>query len=43
MPVTFFFPQPDAFVAHGRIHGFRLTSNWNALTMAEELWIEEEG
>ena len=42
MPVTFFFPRTDAWVAHRRIRGFRLNVPWNALALAEELWIEEE-
>lgn len=42
MPVTFLFPRTDAYVAHRRIHGFGLPT-WNALALAEELWIEDEG
>lgn len=42
MPVTFFFPRTDAWVAHRRIRGFRLNVPWNALALAEELWIKEE-
>ena len=42
MPVTFFFARSGAFVAHRRLRGFRLKNDWNALALAEELWIEEE-
>jgi len=41
MPVTFLFPQTDAFAAHRRIRGLRSGAMWNALAQAEELWIEE--
>lgn len=42
MPLTFFFPRAAPFVAHRRIRGFRSTVSWNALALAEELWIEEQ-
>ncbi len=42
MPVTFLFPQTDAFAAHRRIRGLRRGNMWNALAQAEDLWIEEE-
>ncbi|MEJ2340423.1 MAG: hypothetical protein P8Y15_16245, partial [Gemmatimonadales bacterium] len=42
MPLTYFFPRAAPFVAHRRIRGFRSTVSWNALALAEELWIEEQ-